>query len=542
MSASSKKKLRNENDSAKLTERQLAEQKEAKKLKLYTISFVAVLVVLVVVAVFTGVTRSIEASGVHEKNTVAATVGDHQITSAEMSYFYMDAINNFNSSYGSYAFLYGLDTSIPLDQQVINEETGETWADNFIAEAAASAQAVYALADAAAAEGFTLSEDQLLQVDMTSSNLDAYATIYGYPNADAFLKAQYGNGASKESYVAYYTRNVLASAYQTAHQDSLVYSAEDLRAADAENPVAYSSFSYNQYYLSTSKFLTGGTTADDGTVTYSDEEKQASVDAAKEAAEVLVAGEIATVEEFDAAIAALEVNADTAAASTAYSAQRQDAINTFLTEWVTDPAREAGDMAALPVSTTSTDDAGNEVVNTTAYYLVFFRGMDTNEVNLVNVRHILVSFTGDTNEDGSYTDEAKAAAKATAEEILALWQASEPSEDSFAALANERSTDSGSNTNGGLYENVYPGQMVASFNDWCFDESRASGDTGIVETEYGYHIMYYVSAAEQTYRDYMIENALVNQDMQTWYTSLLETCPITMGDTQYIKKDVIVAR
>ena len=50
-------------------------------------------------------------------------------------------------------------------------------------------------------------------------------------------------------------------------------------------------------------------------------------------------------------------------------------------------------------------------------------------------------------------------------------------EDSFAALANEKSDD-GNGTTGGLYENVYPGQMVSSFNDWCFDESRQTGNTG----------------------------------------------------------------
>ena len=50
MSASSKKKLRNSQDGSKLTERQMAEQKEAKKLKLYTAAFVVVLAVLVVVA------------------------------------------------------------------------------------------------------------------------------------------------------------------------------------------------------------------------------------------------------------------------------------------------------------------------------------------------------------------------------------------------------------------------------------------------------------------------------------------------------------
>ena len=48
------------------------------------------------------------------------------------------------------------------------------------------------------------------------------------------------------------------------------------------------------------------------------------------------------------------------------------------------------------------------------------------------------------------------------------------------------SADTGSNTNGGLYTEVYQGQMVTEFNDWCFDESRQPGDTGIVYNEGGY--------------------------------------------------------
>ena len=51
MSASSKKKLRNELEAAKLTERQVAEQKEAKKVKLYTIAFAVVMVVILAIAV-----------------------------------------------------------------------------------------------------------------------------------------------------------------------------------------------------------------------------------------------------------------------------------------------------------------------------------------------------------------------------------------------------------------------------------------------------------------------------------------------------------
>lgn len=39
--------------------------------------------------------------------------------------------------------------------------------------------------------------------------------------------------------------------------------------------------------------------------------------------------------------------------------------------------------------------------------------------------------------------------------------------------------------------------MVEEFNDWCFDESRKTGDVGIVETSYGYHVMYFVGVASE---------------------------------------------
>lgn len=542
MSASSKKKLRSENASAKMTERQIAEQKEAKKLKIYTIAFVAVLIVMIAVAVYTGIANYIASSGIHEKNTIAATVGDHEISNAELSYYYMDALNNFNSTYGDYAYLYGIDTSTALDQQIIDEETGETWADSFIEQAISSAQAVYALVDAAKAEGFTLPEEQQQQLELTTGNLDAYASIYGYENADAFIKAQYGSGTSKQSYLDYYERNLIASAYQTAHQDALTYTDDQIRDADSANAAIYSSYSYNQYYVAPSKFLTGGTTDEDGNTTYSDAENAAALQAAEEAANALVNEEITSVEELDAAIAAMPVNEGTDASSTAYNDQRYSSINTYLTEWVTDSSRQEGDKAVIPVSTTSTDEDGNETETVTAYYVVFFRGENKNETKLVNVRHILVSFDGETNEDGTYTDEAKAAAKESAESILDEWKNGDATEDSFAALANERSTDTGSNANGGLYEDIYPGQMVTEFNDWCFDASRTAGDTGIVETTYGYHVMYFSGTADQTYRDYLITNDLVSADMETWYNALLESYTVVNGDTSYMKKDIVLAK
>lgn len=540
MSASKKKKLRSEN-TAKLTERQIAEQKEAKKIKLYSIIFAVVLVAMVVVAIVVGVNRSIEASGVHEKNTVAATVGEHQISNAELSYYYIDYVNNYANTYGSYLSLFGIDPSVALDKQVIDEETGETWADNFISEAASSVQTIYALADAAEAEGFTLPQEQQDQVDIMSNNLDSYASIYGYSNTDAFLKAQYGNGASKEGYMEYYQRNLLASAYQTNHQENLTYTDDQIREADNADPVKYSSYSFAQYHIPVSKFLTGGTTDESGNTTYTAEEREAAIAAAKIAIAPLTDSEINTVDALNEAIAAMEINAGTEASSTVYTDQASTGINSYLSDWVTAENREPGDVTCIEIPGTVKDENGEDLETITAFYVVLFTGKNDNEVELVNVRHILVSFEGDAQEDGTYSEEVKEAARASAEEILNEWKSGDATEDSFAALANEKSTDTGSNTNGGLYEDVYPGQMVTAFNDWCFDSTRKSGDTGIVETTYGYHVIYYVGTTGQTYRDYQIVNELISSDMEAWSQELLESYTVTMGDTSYMRKDIVLS-
>ncbi len=116
----------------------------------------------------------------------------------------------------------------------------------------------------------------------------------------------------------------------------------------------------------------------------------------------------------------------------------------------------------------------------------------------IAVRHILTKAVAD--ENGVYTDEAKEAAKARAEEIYNEWLAGEATEESFAALAEQYSEDAGSNTNGGLYDAVTKGQMVPEFDAFCFEEGRESGDTGIVYGESGayagYHVMYYVGEGD----------------------------------------------
>lgn len=540
MNESNEKKL----PDSKLTAKQLEEKKEAKKLKLYTVSFVAVVALLVCIALGVGISRAVANSGVREKNTIAYTVGDHQLNSVEMSYFFIDAVNNFYSTNGSYAALYGLDVTKALDQQYVDEANGITWADNLMESAKQNAQSTYALVDAANAEGYTLSEDAQAQIDTTINNISGYATLAGAKNADAYLKAFYGKGSSVESFREYVTLNTLANQYYSSHRDSLTYTNDQLREKEAENYDQYSSFTYNQYYVAVSKFLTGGTTDEDGKTTYSDEERLAAVQAAQDAANSLTELEDPSVEAFDEAISKLSINAEseTAVNSTAYANNIYTSVNSNLRDWLSDSSRKEGDMTVIKAATTSTDDDGNETETVNGFYVVYYVDRNDNNINLVNVRHILVSFQGGTTENGqtTYSDAEKAAAKSSAEAILADWLAGEHTEESFAALADEKTDDSGSKGNGGLYEDVYPGQMVTAFNDWCFDDSRQVGDTGIVESDYGYHVMYFVGQADETYRDYMIERDLRSSDMETWYTALVDAVTVADGDTSRIRTNLIL--
>jgi len=134
----------------------------------------------------------------------------------------------------------------------------------------------------------------------------------------------------------------------------------------------------------------------------------------------------------------------------------------------------------------------------TDYYSYY--GISKDMPKPATVRHVLLVPEGATTDSSTghitATDEQWAAGEAAAQAMLDAWVAAGAKEEDFAALANEHSTDGGSNTNGGIYENVTSGQMVAAFDAWLFDETRKPGDYGIVKTEFGHHLMYYVSQAE----------------------------------------------
>ena len=523
MSASRQKKLRKEQASAAPQTKRPAvseEEKAAKRLKLWSIVFYIVIGLMVVGILVAAVFNS----GLPQRMLTAVTVGNHKLSVAEMNYYFLDTVNS-NSYLG-----YMVDNNTPLDEQEYGD--GQTWADYLLETAVTSARDNYAIYDEAIANGYTLTEEDQAQIDQQIQTMETYASLYGYNSVSALLRANYGAGCNESNYRAYLEVQAIATGYNNQIVEGLTYTQEEIDAEAAENPADYTSYDYRYYLVSTSNYYE--TDADEHT----EEETAAAKEAAQAAAQQLLDDSQGDGEKFwEAAHALMHVNdgeeatgetepeettgetqpeetgdtteeEDTHEDTTLYENTLKSSMPSILSDWLTDSARQAGDTTVIEAS----NDAG--------YYAVMFLGSNDNtEVPTVNVRHILIS----TSDSVTAED-----ARSQIEEIQAEYE-EDPTEEHFAELAETYSSDTGSNTNGGLYENVAPGQMVEEFNDWIFADNRQAGDVGIVETDYGCHLMYFVGDGEYSYRDTLVVNALMQAEYDEWYTTLTEAMTTATG-------------
>lgn len=96
----------------------------------------------------------------------------------------------------------------------------------------------------------------------------------------------------------------------------------------------------------------------------------------------------------------------------------------------------------------------------------------------------------------------------------------------FATAAANKSLDAGSAMNGGLYENLRPGQMPEELDAWLFDPARKSGETALIQSACGMHIVYFCSGTDIWYAT--AEKDLTVQQYRNLTASLLETYPLEM--------------
>jgi peptidyl-prolyl cis-trans isomerase D len=99
----------------------------------------------------------------------------------------------------------------------------------------------------------------------------------------------------------------------------------------------------------------------------------------------------------------------------------------------------------------------------------------------VKVRHILIGLTQRDEQGNEMPIRDTTTAKNLADSLMqAIARGSD-----FNTLCQQFSEDPGSKEKGGVYDNVYPGQMVPEFNQFIFD--NRTGTKGVVKTQFGYH-------------------------------------------------------
>ena len=495
MSASREKKNRQDLSgsdwSNPKTAREAQQRKEEKRTNILYGTIGVVFLIVAIIAV-------IWKSNIIPKTATAGTINGEKYTAAEVNYYFQNYYTNWVNQNYYYLSYIGLDTTADLRDQTYSDD--QSWFDFFMEQTLDYMTSVQALNDAAAEEGFTWDDEMQADYDSSLEALKSTASSYGYTEKQ-YLGMIYGSTMTEKVYQEQLKRSLLAQYYSQDHQDNLTYTEDELTAAYNEDPNAYDQVSYQYVRISGA----AATTDEDGNkIEVTDEMTAQAMADAKATADQLYADWQAGGD--------LEQLADDAGLSVT-SAEAGTYSDSVVMNWLFDSARQAGDTAVL------------EDTDGSAYYVVGFNER-LHDYHPINVRHILIQPEDSelsSDDEGYEADvEAKdAEAKQKAEDLLAQWKAGEATEDSFAELAKENSTDSNA-AQGGLYEDVTLGTMVSEFEDWCFDPARQSGDTGIVKTTYGYHIMYFVGTAPETYWELQVTNALKSDDMATWSEEKVE--------------------
>lgn len=156
-----------------------------------------------------------------------------------------------------------------------------------------------------------------------------------------------------------------------------------------------------------------------------------------------------------------------------------------------------------------------------------------------DVRHILLTPKGGTTVDNvtTYSDAEWEACRVEAQKILDDFLAGDKTETVFAQLAYQKSQDPGSYSDGGLYAQLTTAtNFVDEFKAWYLDETREPGNTGLIKTSHGYHIMYFVD--KYPIWEYHAEEAIVKERTEE-VTKMLETFQKENPMTVNYKKIVI---
>lgn len=489
-----------------------------------------------------------------------------KVSVAEYEYYYRSMYNYYYSmsqQYESYYSSYygegagksitGFDyTKTPENQEyqapsgsdmTVDDEyvTGEkaTWADYFTQAATQTAQVYTAVYNEALEAGYKMSDAENKEMEEFFDDLRESAENEEY-SLDAYLRNNYGKGMTKGLLTDIYVKQTIASDYLEDKEQEFKDNVTDDEITDEfnENSGEYTSVSLRYF-----SFVSDLSTSDDDAPT-ADEIKEDNATRKKQAEAFL---KEATADNFtDLAYENAPESYQSYYKDNDTYTTMDDTTESTLKSSVNEEAAEWAFSAKVgnkKLITVTSDDSDIE----TYYVLLLTKEPSRDETYPVSVRHILFlvededsdsdsdsdSDDSDSDESTSHTD---AEAKKLAEDTLKKWKDGDATEDSFSELATSLSEDTGSAEDGGLYENVTPdSSYVEEFLNWCFEDGRKVGDTGIIKTEYGYHVMYCSSVATEPQWKSTIRDTLGEEKYNEWYNSFADSDDYAIESTHHAK-------
>ncbi len=460
---------------------------------------------------------TIAGTGYFLRNTVAMSSKNFKIDNAMMTYYLKNEYYSFVNTYSDYLSMYGLDTTKSLKSQKYGDET---WFDYFLTQAKTQAEDILLCAEKAKEAGKEVSEHDLEHIDESIESMKSHAKQNKITFSN-YLSQTFAKGVNEKDIRKAMELSYLASDYNKEYVDSLSYNDEQLQKYFDENKSEFIKVDYLSYAL-----------------TSDDEDKTIAKQQSKDFAEKLAACK--TADEFKSTLKTLltdhytKINTteDAKAAKTEIETSVEDDLSTIegTNYYPTEKAEEQDALTKWMFADATTENSTFIVEPTdddttyTAYIIV--KPMYFDDYATADIRHILVS--ADMTDD-----EKKAEAKKEAEHIVEEFNAGDKSVKSFIEIAKEHSDDANVEENEGLYEGVtkdtanYP----QTFIDWSYDASRKTGDIGIIETDSGYHVMYFEKVGKIAWKA-AAENGKKSDDWNAHLEQALKEFPVEANDSK----------
>lgn len=432
--------------------------------------------------------------------SVVATVDGQKISIGMYDYYYASIVSYYEQ-YASYGY-YSLDTTKDYSKQYTTDDDGNkiSWQKFFETEALKEVEQITTYYSKALEEGVTLTSAQKKTIDKQISTLKDSASQNDV-SLDQYIKANFGTYCSEDTIRIMLEQYYLSANYKGKFKCETKVTDNDVDKYYNDHKNDYKKIEF--YYIASPYDAT-----DDNSKNESIKTAEKIMAKMKDKKSV-----IALVPEVYSSYIDSQVKSSMEQDSTLTEKKaREEAIKSYESNVVTTVSGSDSPFDDKMNTWLFSDDTK---VGSKKYYIDESAGYiyivlktskaSVEEDETYTVRHILVApesgsnSSSSTSEKAEYTDEQWAAAKKKADSILAKFNKTDKSEYEFAKLAEQYSTDSASTSSGsndsfgGLYESVTLGQMVPDFEKWSIDDSRKYGDTGIVKSDYGYHIMFFIN-------------------------------------------------